>query len=137
MCMPRMMRNPTVSIQGTMDPSSYSMTKPPNVTIDTEDGRTRRVHLNRCKTNPFQVGSPTPLAVNDFTGSHLANGPLIESEIRIDTDSAMNLRRGIAVHLKRSQVIKNQDNSLRTNCPKAPTLQRCTCSRTSSKGEVM
>ena len=30
--------------------------------------------------NPFQGVSPTPLAVNDFTVSHLANGPLIESE---------------------------------------------------------
>ena len=75
-----MMRNPTVSIQGTMDPSPYSTPKPPNVTIDTGDGRTRSVHLNRCKVHPFQGGSPTPLAVNDFTGSHLANGPLIESE---------------------------------------------------------
>ena len=53
---------------------------PPNVTIDTGVGRTRNVHLNRCKIHPFQGGSTTPLAVNDFTGSHLANGPLIESE---------------------------------------------------------
>ena len=75
-----MMRNPTVSVQGIMDPSSYPMPKPPNVTIDTGDGRTQTVHLNRCKIHQFQGGSPIPLAVNDFTGSHLAKGPLIESE---------------------------------------------------------
>ena len=85
-----------------------SMSKPPNVTIDMGDGRTRGVHLNRSKIHPFQGGSPTPLAVNDFTGSHLVNGPLSKVKIRIDTDSVINLRRGIAVHLNRSQVSKNQ-----------------------------
>ena len=49
-------------IRGTMDPSSYSIPKPPNITIDTGDRRIRRVHLNRSKIHPFQGGSPTPLA---------------------------------------------------------------------------
>ena len=106
--MSRMMRNPTVSIQGLMEPSSYSKPKPPNVTIDTGDGRTRIVHLNRCKIHPFQGGSPTPLAVNDFLGHTSRMDHLSKVKVRIDTDSVMNLRRGIEVHLNRSQVSKNQ-----------------------------
>ena len=69
---------------------------------------------------PFQGSSPTPLAVNDFTGSHLGNGPLIESEIRIDTDSVMNLRRGIEVHFNLSQVIKNQGQLSQDGLSKSP-----------------
>ena len=84
MCISEKMRNPTVSIHGIMDPSSYSMPKPPNVMIDARNERTRSVHLNRCKIPPFQCGSPTPLEVNDFT--HLS-----KVKIRIDTDSVMNL----------------------------------------------
>ena len=113
-------RNPTVSIQGIMDPSSYSMSKPSNVTIDTGDGRTRSVHLNRCKIHPFQGGSPTPLAVNDLLGHTSPTEHLSKVKIRIDTDSVMNLRRGIVVHFKRSQVSKNNGQLSQDGLSKSP-----------------
>ena len=121
-----MMRNPTVSIQGIMNPSSYSMPKPPNVTIDTGDGRTRTVHLNRCKIHQFQGGSSTPLVVMTSLGHTSRTDHLSKVKIRIDTDSVMNLRRGIEVHLNRCKSARTMDNSHRTDCPKAPTLQRNT-----------
>ena len=107
-------------IRGTMDTSSYSIPKPPNITIDTGDRRIRRVHLNRSKIHPFQGGSPTPLAVNDLLGHTSRTDHLSKVKIRIDTDSVMNLRRGIAVHLIRSQVSKNNGQLTQDGLPQSP-----------------